>query len=617
MSNTRMFNSGKAKPRGPRKSAGYVIVASLLAVLASVLLVATSTFAGAISRAANWGLGVPGTGNPTATPNSTTLPTGSMATFTNAEVRNFITPTNPACGSGLLGPSPTCNQQAIDYDASFWPIILFGLNQLFSPTWNQSVASGVTNLGNQLALDYKMDPTGNFYLTGYSQGGTVLSYFKNNYPSTGGLPPTSQVTFVMAANPNRPNGGLFERFGIFNLPIYIPILDTTVGIPASTDKGIKTTDIVIQYDGVSDFPEYPINLLADANGVAGLFFIHPTYVYPNGAIDPTTGKPVGHPTEHPYGYTEAAFTAAVAAAQQAADNNQCGTAGSNCQKFGDTTYITLPTDKLPLLAPLYYVGQQANIPLLTAFADLVNPAMKVLVETGFNRTSYGTPTNFQLIPFINPATFTVNFVTAVFQGISDAIGDLNGTRPPDPTIQDPFATAAGLLNGSGDSPAASSTPPAQLPSNALTPKTLTAKALSTSAPSTSGTPSVSATTPSTTSVSGSGGTTATGLSVTATATPATHTAAPETNTATSGTGATTSGTNTATSGTGATTIGTGTSSSINVTNGAKVTPSTNGGSGGTGATGGSGGTGETSAARGAGASGASGQSGTGGAGAHS
>ncbi len=417
------------------------IVTTILALLGSILLVGLSTFTVAISQAGDTALVVPGTGNPT-----------PDAAFVNAEVRNFVTPTNPACG-------PTCTQVAVDYPASFWPIILFGLKQLYSDTWDVSVQTGVDNLGTALRDAYAADPDGRFYLVGYSQGATVDSYFKRDLPTdpqSQGLPSLDQLTFVFAANPNRPNGGLFMRPGIFG-PLTIPILDATVGIPAPTDTGVRTTDIVITYDGVSDFPVYPINLLAVANAVAGLLFIHPTYVYPN----------ANHPNGHPYGYTVEEFTSLVTAAQEAADQGQCSDA-VNCQQHGDTTYITLPTTDLPILAPLRYIGEQVGLgPVTRALADLVQPVLTVLIETGYDRTSYGTPTPFRLIPIIDPVSLTVDLVAAAFQGVEDAVGDITGTRPAPAPTQDPFATAASLFSGppAASSPAAAPAPAARTPAD--------------------------------------------------------------------------------------------------------------------------------------------------------
>lgn len=409
------------------------IAMTAIAVLSSALLLVATTFVAAIGHAAEHALIIPGTGNPT-----------PDAAFGLAEVRNFVTPTNPACD---YADTLECSQTLIDYPASFWPVIIFGLKQLHSDTWNKSVQTGVDNVGTELKAEYAADPNGHFYIVGYSQGGTVGSYFKNqNYPATGspttGLPPADQVTFVYAANPQRPNGGVFVRpgfFGAFN----IPILDATVGIPAATDRGVRTTDVVIQYDGVSDFPAYPINLLADVNALAGLFFIHPTYVFPN----------TPHPAPaHPYGYTVDEFTQLVNAAQTASDNNACSEA-VHCQKHGDTTYITLPTEHLPLLAPIRFIGERLGISAVTRpLTDLIEPALKVLIETGYNRTSYGTPTPFQVVVPLNPQkvlTLLPDLAKATVQGIQDAIGDIRGTRPAPAPTQDPFATAVSLFTDSG------------------------------------------------------------------------------------------------------------------------------------------------------------------------
>ena len=578
-----MSNYREARSRRSLKPVGYRIVTTVLALLACMQLVAISTFTGPVSLTANWGIAVPGTGNPTAEPNVATLaPYMSAATFTNAEVRNFITPTNPDCGSTQDGPSATCRQVAVDYPASFFPVILFGLKQLVSPTWDVSVGTGVNNLRAALQTAFSQDPTGHFYLTGYSQGGTVVSDFKATYPNLPllqDLPPKDQVTFVMAANPNRPNGGLITRAGILPFPFTIPILNLTVGTPAPTDTGIKTTDIVVQYDGVSDFPEYPINVLADLNALAGVLFIHPTYVYPNGvnvpAVGTTPASTVGHPEPaHPYGWpgpsapngTET-FTEAVANAQQLADSGHCADPGSNCQVHGDTTYITLPTTNLPLLAPLFFLGKKNNIPALSALADLLNPAMKVLVETGYNRTDYSQNTPFALFPIINPVTLGFNLVAATFEGINNAIGDLNGTRAL-PDEQDPFVSAADLLNP-GDPPppppSTSTTLPPQT-ANTVTTNALKAKALSTSAPLTSSAPSgLSAT--------NSGTTGSTTPTTTAATTTKGGTAGSTTPTTTSGTTASAAPATPATTGPGTPNAGSGSSPSGTSTTGLGSSPS--------------------------------------------
>ncbi len=38
-----------------------------------------------------------------------------------------------------------------------------------------------------------------------------------------------------------------------------------------------TAIYTLEYDGFADFPQYPLNLLADLNAVAGIVYVHPTY----------------------------------------------------------------------------------------------------------------------------------------------------------------------------------------------------------------------------------------------------------------------------------------------------------------------------------------------------
>jgi hypothetical protein len=437
---------------------------SVVALVGSAQLAVVSPFGFPLSTAADSSLAIPGTTN--GMPDQT---------FVNREVENFVTPAYPSC---VVQPTlDPCTPQAVDYPASLWP-----LTGLQSDTYDQSVNVGLANLDAALRSGYAADPPGHFYVVGYSQGSTVGSYYKNNnyFPDgtyTDGLPPPDQITFVFAANPNRPNGGIATRPGIFG-PMTIPILGLTVGVPAATDRGVKTTDIVIQYDGVSDVPAYPINLLADANAVAGILFIHPTYVYPN----------TNHPdaaTDHPYGYPLADFQSAIANAQTAADNDQCAAPANHCQVHGDTTYITLPTQDLPILVPLRFIGEQlaakTGLPdAIAPLADLIQPAMKVLIETGYDRSDYGKFTPFQVFPLLNPAklvTLPLDLALAAIQGIRDALIDIaNGGHRPGalPTV-DPITTPLSLFEGSPAPSPTTFAPTTSAPtSRAFAPTTLAA-----------------------------------------------------------------------------------------------------------------------------------------------
>jgi hypothetical protein len=78
-------------------------------------------------------------------------------------------------------------------------------------------------------------------------------------------------------------------------------------------------------------------------------------------------------------------------------------------------------------------------------ASIGQPALQVLIETGYNRTSYGTPTPFQILIPLNQAkvlSLPVDLANAIVQGIQDTIGDVNGTRKVDQNPLDPPSAAA-------------------------------------------------------------------------------------------------------------------------------------------------------------------------------
>lgn len=271
----------------------------------------------------------------------------------------------------------------VPYPASFWPITPPGY--IFSPTFDKSVAVGVANLEGLRPVSGG-SPTD--VLWGYSQGATVVTQYKRDYNAQPN-PPATPPTFVLVANPNRPNGGILERGVALGT---IPILGvtfsgatptTTAGAPAGT---ITTYDIARQYDGIADAPENPLNLIADANAVMGYFYLHGNYVN----IDPASSDLIDQGT------------------------------------YGDTQYYLVPTYPLPLLMPL------ESIPVIGhPLADTLDPVTRVIVESAYDRTtSPGQPTPANLLYFPNPATFGNNVLVAIPTGLDNGISDLaGGTRP--------------------------------------------------------------------------------------------------------------------------------------------------------------------------------------------
>jgi hypothetical protein len=222
------------------------------------------------------------------------------------------------------------------------------------------------------------------------------------------------VTFLLLGDPDRPDGGLVERFTGLGIP--------GVGVfngAEPTDAGIPTIDIANQYDGFADFPQYPINVVSDLNAVFGIIYAHAAYgdgplpeeipaIWP--PSEPLTGP---FASEYVLGSTEIVK-----------------------QVDGDTTFYFIPTTKLPLLDPLRSLGVPESV------LNIFQPALQVIVEAGYDRSvPFGDPTPAELTPTIDPARFTLEFANAVVQGANNAF-ELFGAQLPGFTDLESFFTSA-------------------------------------------------------------------------------------------------------------------------------------------------------------------------------
>lgn len=274
-----------------------------------------------------------------------------------------------------------------DFTRVEWPAQI-GLPILGQWAYEPAQQQGVHNIDNAIAAVIPtLGPDEKALAFGYSSSANVVvREMRELQNQPGGAPYTDQLEFFLMGNPNRPNGGIMQRFP----GLYIPFVDIRLDGATPTDTPYPTTDISWEYDGAADFPIYPLNLLAVLNSV---ILLHGNY-YP-------------------------------------ADVN--GPRALPDTTVGNITYITLEPPHLPLLLPLYYLGFPK--PLL----DLVEPALTVMVDWGYDRSiSPGTPTTARLIPRINPITATVDLATAVVQGVHNFLSDLTpagvGVPPPDATV---------------------------------------------------------------------------------------------------------------------------------------------------------------------------------------
>jgi hypothetical protein len=203
-------------------------------------------------------------------------------------------------------------------------------------TFGQSLALGVTDLNN--AITPQLAAGDEVAVFGYSQSATLTTIEMDDliaHPPAG--VDLSDLHVVLIGDPNDPLTGILERFyGAGTLPFLdVPLNGATPEVPFPTD--IYTGE----YDGWADFPQYPFNFLADANAIAGILIVHPSY-----------------PTMSP---------------------DLLGSA-IDIGTVGDTTFYMIP-EQLPILEPLDqipYVG-----PVL---GDAIAPELSVLIDWG-----YGNP----------------------------------------------------------------------------------------------------------------------------------------------------------------------------------------------------------------------------------
>ncbi|WP_218893805.1 PE-PPE domain-containing protein [Mycolicibacterium vinylchloridicum] len=319
----------------------------------------------------------------------TTCPTPDD-TYIDIVKNQYIEPTHP--GENIAYVPVTAPQQ-------MWPItgftrllgLAFGDPRLFAPggpawpnepwwklsgffdvTAAQSLRIGAADLDSAIAAH----DDDHLVVYGLSQGAGIANVVKKRlagqYPAGTSAP---DIDFVLGGDPNLPNGGLMSRFD----GAYIPLLDFPFNGPAVTDTQFDTVEINRQYDGFTDFPLYPLNVIADLNAVMGIVYLHTNSFDVSLPADPTT-SPAYQGTH------------------------------------GDTSYYFFQTQDLPLFAPLRSIGVPEK------FIDVVEPFFRVIVEAGYDRTiKPWVPTPARLLPSsLNPGQLAADVATAVEEGMNNA-----------------------------------------------------------------------------------------------------------------------------------------------------------------------------------------------------
>ncbi len=208
--------------------------------------------------------------------------------------------------------------------------------------YQSGLTQGVADLDH--AISQQLADGNHVVVFGYSMSPSVETQEMINLDAlTAGQPNPADLRFILAEDLNNPNGGFFTRFPD----------NPGLSLPATPADTPYTTDIyTIEYSGAADFPQYTGNSLADLNAADGYLDLHP-YLLPG----------------WPAYFTPSEVAGAVLQPTSGADVA--------------TTYFMIPTQDLPLLEGLR-LGPGAG----SAYADLIQPDMRVLVDLGYNWTGY-------------------------------------------------------------------------------------------------------------------------------------------------------------------------------------------------------------------------------------
>jgi hypothetical protein len=338
-------------------------------------------------------------------------------------------------GSGTATPSPAFINVASRYLTQF--TLPAGVNPIavstaegFYPftgvkdlTLDISLARGVTSLDNAINLAIHPGTNQSIAVVGVSQSAIIASMEMPKLLAEGFQP--SQINFILVGNESNPNGGVLVRFPGAS----VPSLGITFGT-ATPSNDFPTTIWTLEYDGFADFPQYPIDFLADLNAFAGIEFVHGTY----GTLSPTQ------------------LSSAITLSQSGAPSM--------------TTYMMIPTQNLPLLDPLRAIPVIGN-PL----ADLVQPDLRYLVNWGYGDPAFGWSTGPADVPtpfgFLPPLSATTSLgpllVSGTQQGFGAFVSDLSAEVPTSlPALSQSSLTSALTATAPGSGalalPAAASIP---------------------------------------------------------------------------------------------------------------------------------------------------------------
>lgn len=214
---------------------------------------------------------------------------------------------------------------------------LVGVGYPASPVMmDRSVAMGAKQLGDMVKTT-----DGPKTVVGVSQGSLVLHAEERRIMALpeNQRPAKDDLRFVYIADPARPSNGIVNQ-----LPKGVRIPGIGLSRPAPlVETPYETVYVTREYDGIADFPDRPLNLLATANALMGGVYLHANY-----GVD-LSEIPESNITE---------------------TTNTMG---------GVTKSYIIPTEELPLTKPLRQLGVDRRI------VDEVDKHLRPVINAGYKR----------------------------------------------------------------------------------------------------------------------------------------------------------------------------------------------------------------------------------------
>ncbi|MEB3033233.1 PE-PPE domain-containing protein [[Mycobacterium] nativiensis] len=251
----------------------------------------------------------------------------------------YLQPTTPWFAGQTMFPDFTFD--GLVTPEQFCPIVCQPL-PVPQLNFGDSLAVGAASL--DAAIRPQLEAGDEVTVFGYSQSAVVSTLVMQMLlaDAPGGAYDPDNLHFVLIGDPNSPIGGILSRLdfanGLDGGMQHIPFLGIPVGIgaaPTDFSASIYSTE----YDGWSNFPREFTNLVAVLNALMGIMAVHGSYFNDN----------LGNAIE-------------------------LGSIGAN-------DFYMLPTNELPILGPLYGMGDIGRF-----VADAVAPILKTTIDW-----SYGNP----------------------------------------------------------------------------------------------------------------------------------------------------------------------------------------------------------------------------------